>query len=269
MGHHQRSCDAKREGVSKARRMAAEILKTIKLTKKFGGLTATNSIDFSIKEGARHSIIGPNGAGKSTFFKIIIGELRPSSGRVIFLNQDITGLPQTAISRLGIAVAYQIPSVFPQLTVFENVRVAAQSRKTTFNFWSRVRSHKEFIDQSFHVLESIGLSDLKDRKAANLSHGDRKRLEIGIALATQPKLLLLDEPTAGLSPTETRYIIELIKQISQDLTIILVEHKMKVVMEFSDTITVLYYGGILAQGTPDEICNNEEVRRVYLGGVKV
>jgi branched-chain amino acid transport system ATP-binding protein len=155
------------------------------------------------------------------------------------------------------------------LTVFENVRVAAQSRKTTFNLWSKAISHKEFIEQTLHILEQINLLDFKDEIAANLSHGHQKRLEIGIALATRPKLLLLDEPTAGLSPTETRQTIELIKKIAQDLTIVLVEHKMKVVMEVSDRITVLHYGTLLAQGTPDEIRNNEEVRRVYLGGVKI
>jgi branched-chain amino acid transport system ATP-binding protein len=155
------------------------------------------------------------------------------------------------------------------LTVFENVRVAAQSRKTTFNIWSNAISNQEFNERTSHILEQINLLDLKDEIAANLSHGHQKRLEIGIALATHPKLLLLDEPTAGLSPTETRQTIDLIKKIAKDLTIILVEHKMKVVMEVSDKITVLHYGRLLAQGTPDEIRNNEEVKRVYLGGVKI
>jgi branched-chain amino acid transport system ATP-binding protein len=246
-----------------------EILKTSKLTKKFGGLIAVEEVDFSIQEGDLQSIIGPNGAGKSTFFKLITGELKPSSGEVIFLNQDITNLPQTKISHRGIAVAYQITNIFPMLTVFENVRVAAQSRKTTFNLWSKATSHQELSEQALQILELIGLAGFKDDIAANMSHGDRKRLEIGIALATRPKLLLLDEPTAGLSPTETRQTIELIKKIAQNLTIILVEHKMKVVMEVSDKITVLYYGRLLTQGTPDEIRTNKEVRRVYLGGVKV
>ncbi|OGP76936.1 MAG: ABC transporter ATP-binding protein [Deltaproteobacteria bacterium RBG_16_49_23] len=246
-----------------------EILKTINLTKNFGGLSAVVDVNFVVKKGDLQSIIGPNGAGKSTFFKLITGELEPTRGQIIFFNKDITSLPQTAISHLGIAVSYQITNIFPMLTVFENVRVAVQSRKTTFNLWSKAISHKEFVEQTRHILEQINLSDFKDEIAANLSHGHQKRLEIGIALATQPKLLLLDEPTAGLSPMETRQTIELIKKIAQDLTIILVEHKMKVVMEVSDRITVLHYGKLLAQGTPDEIRNNEEVRRVYLGGVKI
>lgn len=246
-----------------------EILKTINLTKNFGGLSAVVDVNFVVKKGDLQSIIGPNGAGKSTFFKLITGELEPTRGQIIFFNKDITSLPQTAISHLGIAVSYQITNIFPMLTVFENVRVAVQSRKTTFNLWSKAISHKEFVEQTRHILEQINLSDFKDEIAANLSHGHQKRLEIGIALATRPKLLLLDEPTAGLSPMETRQTIELIKKIAQDLTIILVEHKMKVVMEVSDRITVLHYGKLLAQGTPDEIRNNEEVRRVYLGGVKI
>jgi branched-chain amino acid transport system ATP-binding protein len=247
----------------------AEILKTKNLTKHFGGLAAVQDVTFSIQEGDLQSIIGPNGAGKSTFFKLITGELKPTMGQIIFLDKDITHLTQTAISHLGIAVAYQITNIFPMLTVFENVRVAAQSRKTTFNFWSKSVSHREFIDATLHLLEQIDLLEFKDEIAANLSHGHQKRLEIGIALATHPKLVLLDEPTAGLSPIETRHTIELIKRISQQVTIILVEHKMKVVMEVSDKITVLHYGKLLAQGTPDEIRSNEEVRRVYLGGIKV
>ena len=244
------------------------LLQTINLTKNFGGLSAVSNVSFSIRKGDLQTIIGPNGAGKSTFFKLITGEIKPSSGQVFFLDKDITSLPQTKVSHLGIAVAYQITNIFPMLTVLENVRVAAQSRKTTFNLWSKVLTHKELAEESLAILELIGLADFQGDTAANLSHGDRKRLEIGIALATKPKLLLLDEPTAGLSPHETRQTIELIKTIAEGLTIVLVEHKMKVVMEVSNTITVLHYGKLLAQGTPDDIRNNEEVRRVYLGGVK-
>ena len=246
----------------------AEVLKTISLTKKFGGLIAVDDVSFKVEEGDVQSIIGPNGAGKSTFFRLISGEHKPTKGEIIFDGQDITALPQTAISHRGIAVAYQITNIFPMLTAMENVRVAAQSRVTTFNFWSRALSLEKVLDQTLDILEQTGVTEFKDEIAGNLSHGDQKRLEIGIALATRPKLLLLDEPTAGLAPTETRQVIELIKEIAKNLTIILVEHKMKVVMEVSDKITVLHYGRLLAQGSPDEIRSNEEVRRVYLGGVK-
>lgn len=246
-----------------------EILKTVKLTKNFGGLCAILDVNFSVKEGDHQSIIGPNGAGKSTFFKLITGDLKPSSGKITFLDKDITFLPSSVISHLGIAVAYQITNIFPMLTVFENIRVAAQSRKTTFNLWAKASSLRDCNEKALAILEEINLSGMKDAMADNLSHGDRKRLEIGIALATQPKLLLLDEPTAGLSPKETRETIELIKRIGKNLTIVMVEHKMKVVMEVSNKITVLHYGRVLAQGKPDEIRNNEEVRKVYLGGVKI
>mgnify|MGYP002642022675 CR=1 FL=1 len=245
-----------------------EILKTINLTKKFGGLIAVDDVSFKVEEGDVQSIIGPNGAGKSTFFRLISGEHKPTGGEIIFDGQNITNLPQTAISHRGMAVAYQITNIFPMLTAMENVRVAAQSRLTTFNFWSRASSLETLLDRTLDILELTGVTEFKDEIAGNLSHGDQKRLEIGIALATRPKLLLLDEPTAGLAPTETRQVIELIKKIAQNLTIILVEHKMKVVMEVSDKITVLHYGRLLAQGSPDEIRANEEVRRVYLGGVK-
>lgn len=246
-----------------------EVLKTISLTKNFGGLAAVDNVSFKVEEGDLQSIIGPNGAGKSTFFKLISGEHKPTGGKIIFDGQDITALPQTAISHRGIAVAYQITNIFPMLTAMENIRIAAQSRLTTFNFWSLASSLEKVVDQTLDILEQIGLAEFRDEVVANLSHGHQKRLEIGIALATRPKLLLLDEPTAGLAPTETRQIIELIKKIAQNLTIILVEHKMKVIMEVSDKITVLHYGRLLAQGSPDEIRANQEVRRVYLGGVKV
>ena len=245
------------------------LLETVSLTKSFGGLFAVDEVNFSLQKGDLQSIIGPNGAGKSTFFRLISGEHKPSAGEILFDGKDITGLSQTAISHLGIAVAYQITNIFPMLSVFENVRVAAQSRETTFNFWSRALSMRDVVDQTLEILEDIGLAEFKDEIAGNLSHGDQKRLEIGIALATKPKLLLLDEPTAGLAPTETRETIELIKKIARNLTIILVEHKMKVIMEVSDKITVLHYGRLLAQGSPDEIRANEDVRKVYLGGVKI
>lgn len=246
-----------------------EILKTTHLTKTFGGLCAVLDVNFSVHQGDLQSIIGPNGAGKSTFFKLITGDLKPSSGRIDFLNQDITSLSPTVTSHLGIAVAYQITNIFPLLTVFENIRVAAQSRKTTFNLWSRISSLRDCNEKALTVLEEINLSNKREVIADALSHGDRKRLEIGIALATQPKLLLLDEPTAGLSPKETRETIDLIKRIGRSLTIVMVEHKMKVVMEVSNKITVLHYGKILAQGKPDDIRNNEDVRKVYLGAVKI
>ena len=245
-----------------------EILKTENLTKNFGGLAAVFEVDFVLEEGRLQSIIGPNGAGKSTFFKMISGEHVPSSGKIWFRGEDITGLPQHVISHKGIATSYQITNIFPKLTTFENVRIAVQSRKTSFNFWTRADGHQDINKKTIQILETVKLSDKKDTLAANLPHGDQRHLEIGIALGTNPGLLLLDEPTAGLNPAETVETTELIKKIAKGLSVILVEHKMKVIMNISERITVFHDGQVIAVGSPEEIQQNETVRKVYLGGKK-
>jgi branched-chain amino acid transport system ATP-binding protein len=245
-----------------------EILKTENLTKNFGGLAAVSRVDFILEEGRLQSIIGPNGAGKSTFFKMISGEHIPSSGKIWFRGEDITGLPQHVISHKGIATSYQITNIFPKLTTFENVRIAVQSRKTAFNFWTRADGHQDINKKTIQILETVKLSDKKDTLAANLPHGDQRHLEIGIALGTNPGLLLLDEPTAGLNPAETVETTELIKKIAKGLSVILVEHKMKVIMNISERITVFHDGQVIAIGSPEEIQQNETVRKVYLGGKK-
>ena len=245
-----------------------EILKTENLTKNFGGLAAVFEVDFVLEEGRLQSIIGPNGAGKSTFFKMISGEHVPSSGKIWFRGEDITGLPQHVISHKGVATSYQITNIFPKLTTFENVRVAAQSRKTSFNFWTRADGHQDINKKTIQILETVKLSDKKDVLAANLPHGDQRHLEVAIALATEPVLLLLDEPTAGLNPAETVETTELIKKIAKGLSVILVEHKMKVIMNISERITVFHDGQVIAVGSPEEIQQNETVRKVYLGGEK-
>jgi branched-chain amino acid transport system ATP-binding protein len=245
-----------------------EILRTEKLTKKFGGLTAVANVDFRLEKGEVQSIIGPNGAGKSTLFKLINGELKPTQGRIWFNEEDITSLEQHVISRRGIATSYQITNIFPKLTTFENVRLAVQSRRTSFNWWSKAEDHTSINGKAGEILKKIGLWDQRDNLAANLSYGNQRHLEIGVALGTDPTLLLLDEPTSGLSPGETRETVGLIKEIARGLSVILVEHKMKVVMDLSDKITVLHEGEVIARGNPQEIRANETVRRVYLGGVK-
>jgi branched-chain amino acid transport system ATP-binding protein len=243
-----------------------EILKTENLTKNFGGLAAVSRVDFVLEEGSLQSIIGPNGAGKSTFFKMISGEHVPSSGKIWFKGEDITGLPQHLISHKGIATSYQITNIFPKLTTFENVRIAGQSRKTAFNFWTRADRHYEINEKATQILETVRLLEKKDVLACNLPHGDQRHLEIAIALATEPVLLLLDEPTAGLNPAETVETTELIKKIARGLSVILVEHKMKVIMNISEWITVFHDGKVIAVGNPEEIQQNETVRKVYLGG---
>jgi branched-chain amino acid transport system ATP-binding protein len=226
---------------------------------------AVLDVDFTIRAGELRSIIGPNGAGKTTFFRLVSGEMAPSSGAIRFKGKDITGLPQHRISRLGIVKSYQITSIFPHLTVRENVRVAAQAATATYNFWSTARSLREVGDRTDRVLADVGLVDRREQLAAHLSHGEKRHLEIGIALATEPELLLLDEPTAGMSPEETEATMRLINEIARGRTVILVEHNMKLVMKISHRITVFHQGQILAEGTPEEIRANERVQQVYLG----
>jgi branched-chain amino acid transport system ATP-binding protein len=243
---------------------SAPLLKTELLTVRFGGLAALSQIDFEIARDEVRAIIGPNGAGKSTFFNCLTGVLRPTSGRIFFNGDDITGLPSNMISQKGIARSYQITNILPNATVFENVRISAQSRR---HAWNMVAHHGAFPDineKAEQALASVGLLGKADELAANLSHGEQRNLEIGIALATEPTLLCLDEPTAGMSAAETRDTMELVRRISDHLTILIVEHDMEVVMELADRITVLHYGTILAEGTPEEIQRNPKVQEVYL-----
>jgi branched-chain amino acid transport system ATP-binding protein len=248
-------------------RGAGPILRTEALTVRFGGLTALNDVTLAVRPGEIRAIIGPNGAGKSTFFNCVTGVIRPTSGRVIFDGADITGLPPHRISRKAIARSYQITNILPGASVLENVRIAVQSRH---HGWSLLRHHRAFrdvIEQARRVLDAVGLGDKEEEElAANLSHGEQRNLEIGIALATEPKLLCLDEPTAGMSVPETHATVELIRRIARDLTILIVEHDMEVVMGLAGTITVLHYGEVLAEGAPADIQANARVQEVYLKG---
>jgi branched-chain amino acid transport system ATP-binding protein len=243
---------------------APATLRTEALTRRFGGLTAVNGVSIEIPRGQIRAIIGPNGAGKSTFFNCLTGVLAPTSGRVIFDGEDITGLPPHRISQKGIARSYQITNILPGATVLENVRVAAQSRHHSWNLLRHHRSYTDLIERARAVLAAVGLDDKEAELAAELSHGEQRNLEIGVALATEPRLLCLDEPTAGMSVTETHATVELIRRIAADLTIIIVEHDMEVVMGLAQAITVLHYGEVLAEGSPAEIQGNPRVQEVYL-----
>jgi branched-chain amino acid transport system ATP-binding protein len=231
---------------------------------RFGGLAALNGVDFVLRRGSVHAIIGPNGAGKSTFFNCLTGVQRPTSGHVRFNGADITGLPPNRISHRGIARSYQITNILPNATTLENVRIAAQSRRHGWNLLRHHRSLRDVIDKAEAVLRAVGLYEKREELAANLSHGEQRNLEIGIALATEPQLLCLDEPTAGMSATETRETMELVRRIASNLTILIVEHDMQVVMELCQRITVLHHGEILAEGSPAEIQQNPRVLEVYL-----
>jgi branched-chain amino acid transport system ATP-binding protein len=217
-----------------------------------------------LARGEIRAIIGPNGAGKSTFFNCVTGVLRPTAGRILFDGEDVTGLSPDKISRRGIARSYQITNILPNATALENVRIAAQSRRHGWNMISHYRAFHDVIAKAEAVLASVGLAAKANELAANLSHGEQRNLEIGIALATEPKLLCLDEPTAGMSARETHETIALVRRIAKDLTILIVEHDMQVVMELAHRITVFHYGAVLAEGTPTEIQQNPKVLEVYL-----
>jgi branched-chain amino acid transport system ATP-binding protein len=243
---------------------SAPILKTELLSRRFGGLAALSQVNFEVARGEVCAIIGPNGAGKSTFFNCLTGVLRPTSGRIIFNGEDVSGLSSNLISQKGIARSYQITNILPNATVMENVRIAAQSRRHAWNMSAHYSAFADINEKAEAALNSVGLLPKAYELAANLSHGEQRNLEIGIALATEPQLLCLDEPTAGMSAAETHHTMQLVKRIGENLTILIVEHDMQVVMELADRITVLHYGAILAEGTPEEIQQNPKVLEVYL-----
>jgi branched-chain amino acid transport system ATP-binding protein len=242
----------------------ATLLRTSGLTIRFGGLTALNNVDFAVARGEVRAIIGPNGAGKSTFFNCLTGVLRPTSGAIVFAGEDITGLPPNKISQQGIARSYQITNLLPNATALENARIAAQSRRHGWSMLTHHRAHRDLIEKAEAALASVGLLAKAGELAANLSHGEQRTLEIAIALATEPQLLCLDEPTAGMSAAETHDTMQLVHRIAENLTILIVEHDMQVVMELANRITVLHYGEVLAEGPPAEIQENPRVLEVYL-----
>jgi branched-chain amino acid transport system ATP-binding protein len=240
------------------------VLRIEGLTVRFGGLAALNEVSLSVPRGEIRAIIGPNGAGKSTFFNSVTGVIRPTEGRIVFEGRDITGLSPNQVSQRGVARSYQITNILPGATVLENVRIAAQSRRHGWSLLRHHRSFKDLIERARAVLVSVGLAEKEDELAVNLSHGEQRNLEIGIALATEPRLLCLDEPTAGMSVSETHATVDLVRRIAKDLTILIVEHDMEVVMGLARTITVLHYGQVLAEGTPTEIQGHPRVQEVYL-----
>ena len=251
--------------MSMAMTSTTDIMRVENVTQKFGGFTALNNVSASFPRGQLTAIIGPNGAGKSTLFNVLSGAFPPSQGRIFYEGRDITGTPQHEFARLGIAKSFQITNVFPELTALENVRIAIQAMHKRFDFWTPRGQLSEMEDQAAELLGMVGLNKHQTRHAKNLAHGEQRSLEIALALACKPRLLLLDEPTAGMSPEETMTMMDLIIQLASERTVILVEHKMKLVMGISNHLIVLHHGEFLAEGTPDEIRNNDEVRRVYLG----
>lgn len=250
--------------------MSADVdyaFKTEHLTRSFSGFKAVNDVTIEIPRGGVRTIIGPNGAGKTTFFNLLSGLLPPSSGKIFFDGKEITALEPYRRARLGIARSFQITNIFAKLTVYENVRLAVQAAYDgRASFFFKTSQMGDLAGRTEEILGDIGLTSSAQNLAENLSHGDQRRLEIGLVLARDPKVLLLDEPLAGMSPTETHATVDLIVRIAPGRTIILVEHDIDVIMAISETITVLQTGSILAVGTPLEIRQNEAVQRAYLGG---
>jgi len=244
------------------------LLETVNIEKHFGGLIANQDINIKIEEGSITSIIGPNGAGKTTLFNILTGLYKPDRGRIIFQEEDITGWPIHKIVALGIARSFQVLNIFNEISPFENIRLAVQSRKKKgFHFLRSTKYYDDINQEAETVLAEIGLISAKNIPTKELSYGKKRILEIGIALASEPQLLLMDEPTSGLPSSETERIKEFIKKISQRLTVVVIEHDMSVVLTISDTITVLHQGRVIAQGSPEEIQANNQVQEAYLGGI--
>jgi branched-chain amino acid transport system ATP-binding protein len=241
------------------------ILRTKGVGKNFGKFAALKNVSAQFPKGAITSIIGPNGAGKSTYFNLLSGAFPPTRGTVEFEGRDITGLEQHRFAHLGIAKSFQITNVFPQLSTRENIRVGLQALVSRYDIWRRRDALPGLVEQADELLALVGLWEARERVAKALSHGQQRALEIGMALASRPRLLLLDEPTAGMSPEETRVMMDLIVKLARERTVILVEHKMKLVMGISDRILVLHHGELLAEGTPSQVRQDEAVKRVYLG----
>ncbi len=245
------------------------LVRTELLTKSFGALTAVNAVTLEVQEGSLHSVIGPNGAGKTTFFNLLTGQHTPTSGRIVFDGRDIAGTPPHGIAHLGIARSFQRTSIFPALSILDNVWLAAFARQEPWRglAWRRADRYPELTRGALAVLGEVGLGEKAGQPARQISHGEQRQLELAIALAASPRLLLLDEPAAGLSPDETQKMVALVRKLKGRYTIILIEHKIDVVMTMSDRISVMHFGSVIAEGTPAEIPRNPEVRRAYLGGI--
>jgi branched-chain amino acid transport system ATP-binding protein len=245
------------------------LVRTEFLTKSFGALTAVNAVTLEVVEGSLHSVIGPNGAGKTTLFNLLTGQQAPTSGRIIFDGRNIAGTPPHRIAHLGIARSFQRTSIFPTLSIVDNVWLAAFARHESWRglAWRRADGYPELTQRALDVLGEVGLGDKARLPAREISHGEQRQLELAIALAAAPRLLLLDEPAAGLSPDETQKMVALVQKLKGRFTILLIEHKIDVVMSMSDRISVMHFGSVIAEGSPVEIRRNAEVRRAYLGGI--
>jgi branched-chain amino acid transport system ATP-binding protein len=242
------------------------ILRVDNLSKRFGGVVASEAISFDVPAGQLHAVIGPNGAGKTTLIGQLVGEIVSDSGSIRFGGAEITALPTYRRSQLGLARSFQITSLFSNFTALDNVALAVQAHSGhSFRFWRDARSETELREPARDALDRVGLGPRGDVLVSSLSHGEHRQLEIAMALATRPRMLLLDEPMAGMGPEETTRMVALLRELKRDLTILLIEHDMEAVFALADCITVLVYGRIIASGAPEAIRANAEVREAYLG----
>jgi branched-chain amino acid transport system ATP-binding protein len=245
------------------------ILQTESLSKSFGALSAVKDVSLAIEAGSLHSIIGPNGAGKTTLFNLLTGTFPPSSGRIFLDQKDITGTPANRVAHLGLARSFQRTNVFPAFSLFENVWVAAFATGRSWGgfLFRNTSAYPEAAERARAALSDVGLLSKQNVAAREISHGEQRQLELAIALAAAPRVLLLDEPAAGLSPEETRRMVALVRGLKGRYTIVLIEHKIDIIMSVSDRISVMHFGSLIAEGSPEEIQRNPEVRRAYLGGI--
>lgn len=246
--------------------MADLALEIVDLMKRFGGLIATDHLSMQVEAGEIHAVIGPNGAGKTTLIGQLTGEIRPDSGRILFAGRDLGSMAVHKRSAIGLARSFQITNILQDFTALQNVALSVQAHQGhSFRFWKPVSRQIELTGPAQEVLDRVGLADRSDVIASSLSHGEQRQLEIAMALATGPKVLLLDEPMAGMGPEDSQRMVEILLSLKGDLTILLVEHDMDAVFALADRITVLVYGRAIATGAPDEIRSNKEVRSAYLG----
>jgi branched-chain amino acid transport system ATP-binding protein len=245
------------------------ILQTQSLSKSFGALSAVKDVTLSIEAGSLHSIIGPNGAGKTTLFNLLTGTFPPTSGQIFYEQKEITGTRAHRIAHLGLARSFQRTNVFPAFSLLDNVWVAAFATARSWNglVFRKSTGYPEAIERSRRALADVGLDGKSHQLAREISHGEQRQLELAIALAAAPRVLLLDEPAAGLSPEETRNMVALVRTLKGRYTIVLIEHKIDIIMSVSDRISVMHFGSLIAEGSPEEIQRNPEVRRAYLGGI--
>jgi branched-chain amino acid transport system ATP-binding protein len=244
----------------------SDLLQIEGLVKRFGGLTATDHAQLAVRQGEVHALIGPNGAGKTTLIHQLSGALAPDAGRIVFDGQDITALPMHQRVLRGLARSYQITTIFRRLSVLDNLALSVQARQgSSLRFWRPARAEHARYEEAAAVADRIGLGAQLQRSAGTLAHGEQRQLELGLALATRPRLLLLDEPMAGMGPDESERMVTLLQELRRETTLLLVEHDMDAVFRLADRISVLVFGKVIASGTPEQIRGNAEVQRAYLG----